>query len=233
MGKDLLAAELVRIQKRDKKHTNILIVGYTLITIFGFLAITLSLNSLKNRYEGKFNDFEKSTITISANLEKQINLSKELGEQIENEKNSLLAAIRESDESIKKIDQALENTSADHKEEINKLWRGAYLKSVKNEKDIAELRIEIHNLNNSYSKIEQSLNELSDKISGLTMGLSEQQVQINALQNATTEWITREQTLTMFEDATKELELKITELQRQVQVSAENLNQLINPVPEN
>jgi len=158
MEKNLLSSEFERIKKRDNRHVKVLAFGYILVTLFGFLALIFLLNSLQDRYEEKFGQFEVKTTALSKKTQKDIA--------------KLVNKIEINDSTYKEIDDALKNSDLKFKDEINKLWRSAYVKARDNENTLKDLTKSIANYNESLSLINDNLSQVTKDLN-ITKSTSE------------------------------------------------------------
>lgn len=154
MDSETLVNELNRVQKRDKRHLKILISGYLLLTIFGFLTIAILLDSLKSKYESKFDDFDRKTNMIT----------KDLTSQLDRQRKAFDDVIKVRDEVFYELEKDVKDNSYKSREEIDKLWLTAYVKSTNNRKDIIVITDQVSDIANKMKDLKLSIEHIKSKI---------------------------------------------------------------------
>ncbi|MAA93926.1 MULTISPECIES: hypothetical protein [unclassified Arsukibacterium] len=190
MDKETLANELNRVQERDKRHLKILIVGLSLLTIFGFFTVALLMDSLKSRYEAKFEDFEIKTENITSNMYTQLDVQKKAFNEM----------IELRDEILDKLNMDVRTVSQMSKEEIDELWLTAYVKSTNNRKDIIEMTDQVADMSSTIKELKISLahfEQTMERVSALEIDAENGEKDLNGIEGKLQQLIDR---ITAFEN---------------------------------
>ncbi|MAD74111.1 MAG: hypothetical protein CML20_04810 [Rheinheimera sp.] len=190
MDKEALANELNRVQERDKRHLKILIVGLSLLTFFGFFTVALLMDSLKSRYEAKFEDFEIKTENITSNMYTQLDVQKKAFNEM----------IELRDEILDKLNMDVRTVSQMSKEEIDELWLTAYVKSTNNRKDIIEMTDQVADMSSTIKEFKISLahfEQTMERVSVLEIDAENGEKDLNGIEGKLQQLIDR---ITAFEN---------------------------------
>ncbi|WP_290611436.1 hypothetical protein [Arsukibacterium sp. UBA3155] len=190
MDKEALANELNRVQERDKRHLKILIVGLSLLTFFGFFTVALLMDSLKSRYEAKFEDFEIKTENITSNMYTQLDVQKKAFNEM----------IELRDEILDKLNMDVRTVSQMSKEEIDELWLTAYVKSTNNRKDIIEMTDQVADMSSTIKELKISLahfEQTMERVSVLEIDAENGEKDLNGIEGKLQQLIDR---ITAFEN---------------------------------
>ena len=190
MDKETLANELNRVQERDKRHLKILIVGLSLLTFFGFFTVALLMDSLKSRYEAKFEDFEIKTENITSNMYTQLDVQKKAFNEM----------IELRDEILDKLNMDVRTVSQMSKEEIDELWLTAYVKSTNNRKDIIEMTDQVADMSSTIKELKISLahfEQTMERVSALEIDAENGEKDLNGIEGKLQQLIDR---ITAFEN---------------------------------
>ena len=190
MDKETLANELNRVQERDKRHLKILIVGLSLLTIFGFFTVALLMDSLKSRYEAKFEDFEIKTENITSNMYTQLDVQKKAFNEM----------IELRDEILDKLNMDVRTVSQMSKEEIDELWLTAYVKRTNNRKDIIEMTDQVADMSSTIKELKISLahfEQTMERVSALEIDAENGEKDLNGIEGKLQQLIDR---ITAFEN---------------------------------
>jgi DNA repair exonuclease SbcCD ATPase subunit len=197
MAHNPLALELDRIQKRDKQQIKYLAIGYALATVFGFLTLAFLLISLENRYGARFAEFEAETKKLSQETNEDfLQLKKDIAVQRED----LRAQIEFQDATYRKINASLQDADQEFMEEIKKLWKSAYVKSMKNEESISNLEENLVQIDDSFkeekSKTNEALNSLTEQV---RQYIEKTETVLAFISDANAQWVINKASLENFE----------------------------------